>query len=77
MTPEAEIALMMQKLENENKVINDYQGKGKFARCFSSMFASGRVPGAYWYRGDRRAYLSNGGSGYRYDSNGARSSVRV
>lgn len=76
-TPEAEVTLMLQMLQNDNQVINDYSGKGKFARCFSSMFASGRVPGAYWDRGYRRAYLCDDYSGNRNDIAGSRSSVRV
>ena len=77
LSPEAEIFLMMQTLENENKVINDYDGKGKFARCFSSMFASGYVPSACWVRGGRRAGLVCDDSGSHDDYRGSRSSVRV
>ena len=77
LSPEAEVTLMLQTLENTDQVINDYQGLGKFVRSYNSMFASGYVPYAYWDRGGRLAGLGYGGSDDRYDSGGSRSSVRV
>ncbi len=77
LSPEAEVTLMLQTLENTDQVINDYSGQGKATRCFTSMFASGLVPGAYWHRDRRRARLNGGSSDYRDVYYGSRSSVRV
>jgi hypothetical protein len=77
LSPEAEVTLMLQTLENTDQVINDFQGHGKITRCFTSMFASGLVPCAYWNRGGRQAELFGDDSDRRFGNYGSRSSVRV
>ena len=76
-SPEAILIQMLQKLQNDNVVINDYQGSGKITRCFNSMFASGNVPSACWNRGSLQASLHSVSTGDRRPDLGSRSSVRV
>lgn len=77
LSPEAEVTLMLETLQNNDQVVNDYSGQGKATRSFSSMFASGSVPFACWSRDGRRASLNGGSSDSRNDYRGSRSSVRV
>lgn len=78
LTIEGWIARLLTRLHTKNEVIDDYQGAGKvcylIGNCDSS---SDSVPFGGWYRGDRRAYVDWGDPDRRYDSDGARSAVRI
>lgn len=78
MTPEEQIMYALTYLEETNQVIDDYQGKGSISYQLGAYFpSSARVPGSYWVRGNRRAYLRGSVPGRRRDRYGARSAVGV
>ncbi|MBI2054221.1 MAG: hypothetical protein HYT36_02720 [Candidatus Staskawiczbacteria bacterium] len=78
MTPEDQLMYAISHLEETDQVIDDYQGNGKISYQIGAYFpSSGGVPGAYWYRGFRQAYLYGDDVGDRNDNCGVRSAVRI
>ncbi len=78
LTPEADLTYALTHLEETNQVVNDYQGKGSLSYQVGGYFpASGVVPGSYWSRGVRRAYLNRDDPAYRFSNFGVRAGVRV
>ncbi|MCX6808628.1 MAG: hypothetical protein NTW50_03095 [Candidatus Berkelbacteria bacterium] len=53
---ESWLSYFLYHLEETNQVIDDYQGNGKIS-YLTGAIADGIVPCAYWFRGDRQAYL--------------------
>ena len=78
MTPEDQLTYAILHLETTNQVIDDYQGNGSVSYQIGAYFpASERVPGAYWDRAYRQAYLAGNGADARGEGVGVRSAVRV
>ncbi len=78
MTPESWLLLAITYLEEQNKQIDDYVGKGKASYLPGVFFKdSAEVQFAYWFRGNRQAVL-DGSDADRSSSNDAvRSSVLI
>ena len=78
MTPEDQLMYAITYLEENQKIMDDYQGKGSVSYQIGAYFpSSDDVPHAYWYRGHRQAYLSGSGVDDRVDHCGVRSAVRI
>ncbi len=62
-TPEDWLTLFATNLNQKNRVINDYASQKDSVNYLvgSYFLGSGRVPDAYWYRGDRRVVLGGYG----------------
>ncbi|OGZ68602.1 MAG: hypothetical protein A3C50_04180 [Candidatus Staskawiczbacteria bacterium RIFCSPHIGHO2_02_FULL_43_16] len=78
MTPEDQLMYAITYLEENQKIMDDYQGKGSVSYQIGAYFpSSDDVPHAYWYRGHRQAYLSGSGVDDRHGGCGVRSAVRI
>jgi len=78
LTPEAWLTIAAAYLEENNQVIDDWQGQGKACWNLGAYFpSSGSVSLGDWWRRDRQADLYRDDAGYRSSSRGARSSVMV
>ena len=78
MIPEDQLMYAITYLEENQRIMDDYQGKGSISYQIGAFFpASDVVPGAYWRRGDRRASMSRSVPGHRGDGCGVRSAVRI
>jgi hypothetical protein len=75
LTPEANLALYLTKLQEDHLAIDDYSGQGKANRLVGS-YLSGVVPLFYWGRGGRQPNLSGRDPGDRGSHSGCRSSAR-
>jgi len=77
-TPEAQLIYFMEYLQRNNKVIDDYQGKGKVCWNVGAYFkGSGLVPSGYWIRNYRQFNLFRFDPDNHYDNYTVRSSVGV
>ena len=79
MTPEEWIVAFMAELEETGKLMDNYQnGTDSIAYLIGAYFtASDGVPGAYWRRDHRRAYLGRNDPVNGDEAVGVRSAVRV
>jgi hypothetical protein len=78
LTPEDWLTLAIDELHNRNKILDEYQGRGKIAYLTGAWFPfSGSVPCAFFGRAGRRASLSRTNPGFRVGYYSARRSVRV
>ncbi|MBI5306431.1 hypothetical protein HZB04_02515 [Candidatus Wolfebacteria bacterium] len=78
MTPEEQIIYAIKHLEQTNRVIDDYSGKGSASYQLGAYFpAINNVPYTHWFRDDRQAYLGWSASGCSGSGGGVRGAVRV
>ncbi|MBI2054224.1 MAG: hypothetical protein HYT36_02735 [Candidatus Staskawiczbacteria bacterium] len=78
MTPEDQLMYAITYLEENQKVMDDYRGKGSVSYQIGAYFPSSVfVPSAYWDRDIRQARLFRDGVDDRYDNCGVRSAVRI
>lgn len=78
LTPESWLLLAITYLEEQNKQIDDWQGKGKLSYLPGAYFPKeAYVPVACWGRGDRQACLYGDSAGNSDSSYSVRSSVKI
>ncbi len=78
LTPESWLLLAITYLEEQNKQIDNYQGKGKASYLPGAFFKdSAKVPVAYWRRDIRQARLYRNVAGVSDSFSAVRSSVLI
>ena len=78
LTPELWLYKALTRLEEQNQVTDDWQGKGSISYNLGAYFPkSANVASADWSRGSSQAYLGRSDAGNVASSYGASSAVRV
>lgn len=78
MNPEAQIMYAIMYLEENNQVIDDYEGKGSASWQLGAYFPlAGSSPVAYWNRNLQRDRLSRYDPHNRHKNQGVRGGVRI
>ncbi len=77
LTPEDYLSYALLYLRENNKVLDDDRNTWYYVRLLGCATASSGVPGSYWNRYSRQAYLGRFGPSNHISNYGSRSAVRV